>query len=496
MTALQDGGPVEVTTTAPVIIGSGVQSGSTFGIAVTARQAGSVYRATLRTRGTYSLPKPAGRAWLAGDAVFWDNTNKRATNVAAPGFRRIGTAATAAVATAVTGSVALCGPAPRAVYDPRALIVASNRQIMPMNGLSSGSSQFTSYRSAHWTLKDARVGALRLVFANSQLTITGEIDGQDDYTVKASLEYNGTTVPVYFGGQRTGTVKIGTHIVSDPVGISIPADTQFWVRTFAGVDTLGKKWPVGPTANTAIGEGYIGTTDHTDNVAFTGFLSASLFQPAAILATATAAVPSFVMIGSSSAYGQGDTGNGVAPYYDYGYLSRFLSNRYGYVKLTRASDALSFFLADHKRRLALLGTVRPTHIIQQLGSNDLTSAATFATMQSRLQSAWDILASTGAKVIQATMTPVTSSTDAWATVAGQTPHSSNAVRVQINDWIRSMPAPLSGVLEAADAVETARNSGYWKVDGTANKWTVDGTHVSPHGHAQTAALLRDEDLAI
>jgi predicted RecA/RadA family phage recombinase/lysophospholipase L1-like esterase len=494
VTTLQDGGLVEVTTTALATVGGGVLSGSTFGVAVAARRAGSTYRATLRTRGTYQLTKPAGRAWLVGDPVYWDNTNARATTVAAPGFRYIGTAAKAVVAAATVGSVELGGPAPRTVYDPRALRPVRNRNTMHMNGLSSGSNQYSSYRSAHWSLRDARIGTLRLVFTNSYLTTTGEVDGQDDYTIKASVEYNGAVVPVYFSGVRTGTVKIGTHLVSDPVGISIPAGTQFYVRSFVGVDTAGKKWPVGTASYTTIGEGFSATTDRTDDAAYVSFGAASLFAPTVILGTATAASPSFVLIGSSSAYGQGDTTNGVAPYYDYGYLSRFLSNRYGYVKLTRASDALSFFLADHKRRLALLGTVRPTHVIQQLGSNDVTSSASFATMQTRLQTAWDILASTGAKVIQATMTPVTTSSDSWA--SQQTKHASNAVRVAVNDWIRSMPAPLSGVLECADAVESARNSGIWKTDGTAFKWTVDGTHVSPYGHEQAALLLRDEDLAI
>jgi predicted RecA/RadA family phage recombinase/lysophospholipase L1-like esterase len=498
VTALQDGGLVEVTTPALATIGSGVLVGSTFGVAVKSSRSAGAYKATLRTKGTYQLPKSTSRAWSKGDPVYWDNTGKVATAVANVGYRYIGTASAPALAAATIGSVDLSAatPRPRSAYDTRSLVPISNRALMPFNGLSSGSTQFVSYRAAYWSLRDARVGTPRLVFTNSQLTTTGEIDGQDDYTIKASIEYNGAVVPVYFSGQRTATVKVGTLLMSDPVGISIPANTQFYVRTFVGVDTLGKKWPVLTTANTTIGEGYNPTTDRTDDVAFQSFLSASLFAPTCILGTASVPSPSICLIGSSSAFGQGDTTGGEAPYYDYGYLSRFLSNRYGYIKLTRASDALSYFLADHKRRLSLIGTARPTHIIQQLGSNDLTSAANFATMQTRLQTTWDILASTGAKVIQATMTPVTTSTDNWATAAGQTPASSNPVRTAINDWIRTLPAPLSGVLECADAVETARNSGIWKTDGTANKWTVDGTHVSPYGHAQVAAMLKDEDLSI
>lgn len=46
--------------------------------------------------------------------------------------------------------------------------------------------------------------------------------------------------------------------------------------------------------------------------------------------------------------------------------------------------------------------------------------------------------------------------------------------------------PLVGYFETADAVETARNSGKWKVDGTANKYTSDGVHPNALGH-QTMA---------
>jgi lysophospholipase L1-like esterase len=370
--------------------------------------------------------------------------------------------------------------------------VIANRTHYPFNGFSSGSSQATNYRSAHWTRRGGRVSLIRLVFNNSTIGATGEAVGNAAHTVKASIEYNGVIYPVYFGGTtRTKTLAVDEQVVSDAVAISIPADTMFHVRTFLTTEVLGEKWPVAQAANTSLGEGYASTTDKSDDVAYTTFSAASIYCPSAILgythATDTANV---MVIGSSSGWGQGDTAE--ASYYDYGYISRALSNQYGYLKFTRASTAMSQYLtgAGYARMLAWMNVVKPTHVIHQLGSNDLTSGASLSTMQSRLAEMWDILGCTGARVIQATYTPVTTSSDSWATLSGQTLANSNGVRILTNEWIRSVPSSaITGYLETCNVVESSPNSGRWAVNGTANAYTADGTHVTQLGHRETAATL-------
>jgi len=116
-------------------------------------------------------------------------------------------------------------------------------------------------------------------------------------------------------------------------------------------------------------------------------------------------------------------------------------------------------------------------------------------------------------VFQTTITPSTTSTDSFATLANQTAALSfstagNGTREQLNDWLRDggpirdgvaaaigapdairsshNAHPLSGVLEMADTVESSRNSGKWKVDGTALKWTGDGIHPSNYAYVQAA----------
>jgi lysophospholipase L1-like esterase len=369
--------------------------------------------------------------------------------------------------------------------------VVANRTHYPFNGFSSGSSQATNYRSAHWTRRGGRVSLIRLVFNNSSIGASGETAGLNAHTVKASIEYNGVIYPVYFAGARTKTLAVDEQVISDAVAVSIPADTMFHVRTFLTTAVLGEKWPVAQAANTSLGEGFASTTDKSDDVAYTSFSSASVYCPSAILGYTRATDTANVMvIGSSSGWGQGDTAE--AGYYDYGYISRALSNEYGYIKFTRASTAMSQYLtgAGYARMLAWMNIVKPTHIIHQLGSNDLTSGASLATMQSRLAEMWDILGSTGARVIQATYTPVTTSSDSWATLAGQTLANSNLVRIATNEWIRSVPSSaITGYLETCSVVESSPNSGLWQVNGTANAYTADGTHVTQLGHRETAATF-------
>ena len=105
---------------------------------------------------------------------------------------------------------------------------------------------------------------------------------------------------------------------------------------------------------------------------------------------------------------------------------------------------------------------------------------------------------------QTTVTPQTTSTDAWVTTANQTVTAVHARRIGLNDWIRdgapfdtatglavavgatgstivragTRAHPLKGFFEIADIVETSRNSGIWKAG-----WTTDGLHPNATGYA-------------
>lgn len=372
----------------------------------------------------------------------------------------------------------------------KGMVPVANR-VQIGTALSSGSNTGITYRTVHYSRKNSRITGLRLAYGNFYMTTTGEASGNAAITVKSAIEYNGVSYPIYYSGSRTKSLAVDESVISDRCAVSIPANTQFAVRTYVTVVTLGEKWPVGNNASTAIGESYI-ASDVTDAVSSMGTNSAAMFAPYAILGSSSDDAPSILIVGSSSAWGQGDTSGGDGATYDYGYLSRTLNNTYGYIKFTRASTTMNQFLttAGYKRQLDIIMKLQPTHIIQQLGSNDLTGAASYATMQSRCADMWDILSSTGAKVYQKTYTPVTTSSDSWATLEGQTLHSSNTTRLAINEWSKTIPySTLAGVVDCCKFVETSPNKGYWKTDGNASTYTADGTHLTPFAHAGTAASI-------
>lgn len=373
--------------------------------------------------------------------------------------------------------------------------IVSNRARLYDVGKSSGSNQTATYRGSYWATQQGPITGLRLVYPHVFLNSTGEEDGEaENLLIKAAIEYNGAFQRVFFHGRRIAEYEPGSILVSDPVGLRIPAGANFFVRSRISVNTVGHKWPTMTATNTTIGEGY--SSNAADQADDYGVLDnnagAALFGPAAILGEVQSTEPvySVVIIGSSSGAGQGDAAE--APTYDLGYLSRLLGNKVGSARITRASQTLAQWASDSSRRTALLALLAPTHVIIQLGANDVTNNTAFATIIGDLAKVVDACRNVGAQVYLQTYTTVTTSSDSWATIANQTVAASHARRVQVNGWMRNGGAETigaQGYLEIADLVEPARNSGLWLADGTASKWTADGTHLTQFAHRFVASQL-------
>ena len=152
---------IDVVVSKPVVSGAGVLVGSVFGVASTSRKVGGVDVASLRTDGVYRLAKVPGMAWRAGDPVYWDINMNAATNRGGVQHKLIGSATAAAASGDLVGVVRLRGStaAPSSVYDARAVKPVCSRNIMAMNGLSSGPNQFTTYRAAHFALATTAITA-------------------------------------------------------------------------------------------------------------------------------------------------------------------------------------------------------------------------------------------------------------------------------------------------------------------------------------------------
>lgn len=362
----------------------------------------------------------------------------------------------------------------------------TNRAHIPNVTETSGSNRNIVFRTTYWVSKRSAMTAVQLIYSNSYLDATGEHDGKAVIFITSAVEYNGVTTPVTFSGAREVQIAVGGLATSDLITFSVPANTQFFVRHNVRTANASEKHALGYTTRTDWGEGWSLSTPAAQ-VDTTGVLvgngSLAMFPCAAVLGASNESnPPRVIIIGSSSAFGQGEDFATIPMPGDRGYLSRLISNNYGQSVLVCPSNTLQQWITTSTRRMALINAIRPTHIINQLGTNDVIAGVASATVNSQLQTMWTQLAGTGAKVIQTTFTPT--STGTFTTVVGQTP-TQQTIRNAVNAFIRTIPSPLSGILDACAVVESSPGSGVWRVDGGA--WTTDGTHTTRH--AEVAAAL-------
>ena len=78
---IQPGGTVTLTVPSDVSSGDGLLVGSLFGVASGDALSGADVEAV--TEGVFDLAKTSAQAWSQGDKVYWDDTNKECTVVAA-----------------------------------------------------------------------------------------------------------------------------------------------------------------------------------------------------------------------------------------------------------------------------------------------------------------------------------------------------------------------------------------------------------------------------
>jgi lysophospholipase L1-like esterase len=330
----------------------------------------------------------------------------------------------------------------------------------------------------------------------------------------ASVEYPaGTFHRLTFDGAVRQLANGGDFIVSSFVPVTIPDSAEFWTNIWvsAASTILFFNGSTGQVA--ANGEkGTVSTTEVTDFTmnSHTGSAQTYGLWPLALIGRTTARP--LVVLSDSIGEGVGD----VADSADHvGMLARFAGPSHPYINLSQSGDRLELFRQSNSKRLALLAYAK--NVIFGMGVNDIGVGRTLPQIQSDMIAIWTLAKARlpqAGRILQTTITPSTTSTDSFATLANQTaaPNfstSGTGTREQLNDWLRDgapmlagAPAstgtpnalragnalhPLHAVLDLADTVESARNSGKWSVDGTASKWTTDGLHPSAYAHAQAAA---------
>lgn len=303
-------------------------------------------------------------------------------------------------------------------------------------------------------------------------------------TIKASFYIGSTLYPLHFNGSRTAQLTPSGMITSDPIGLRIAKGTTVTVRTFADAGSGNVIKPNGAQFTSGFGGtwtgGSTGVADYTDNASAPGTEVATYFGVVPYAMVGLCNNPCLLVLGDSISAGSSPAGLFSWQRENFG------SSSVNSVHVGLNANICAIFAAGEsasawgnywlKRRMIPFGDVA----IVAYGTND--SGGSVATIQANLQTVWNEIAALGIPVWACTIPPYTSSTDGFVTVDNQTNIRPNINTV--NDWIRTLPPPLTGVIEVSDALSSARNSGKWKAG-----FTSDGIHPNATGQVPLRSIL-------
>jgi lysophospholipase L1-like esterase len=306
-------------------------------------------------------------------------------------------------------------------------------------------------------------------------------------TIKASAVIGGVIYPLFFNGSRVGTLAPGGRLISDPLSNRVAKGAVINIRTYADAGTGNVIRPNGTQETWGYGGtwtgGSTGIADYTDSASPPALETQSYNGIVPLMVVGLCNTNCLLIVGDSISAG--------------GYIS----NLFSWQRENFGSSSGSVFNQVHVGRNANTALIAAggeaaknwnTYWIKRntatfcdvaivaYGANESNDSV--ATIQASLQAVWNDLHAMGIRVWACTITPSTTSTDSWATVGNQTDIRPNINTV--NDWIRTLPAPLVGVIDVSDAVSSARNSGRWKAG-----FTSDGLHPNLTGQVPLQTII-------
>lgn len=379
------------------------------------------------------------------------------------------------------------------------------------NQISTSAGQQFS-RTFHFN-RGSDVAYVQLVFTNWWASAAGEFNSTSVLTQTAAVEYpyafyNQCTV----NGATSWTIPVGGFVITDPVWVPIPKNQRFWVRNWVS-SPAGIPFSAGnvidTSARAAVELCDYSTTTVTDFTVTGGgtntpYSTGAAFYPVAVLGMSN--VPSVAAYGDSRMAGTGDTAGSLTPGFTIpgsyslsgeGEICRSFDVLLPYTNIGCGTDRVAYFntpLAGSANSPLRSGLSQyHTHAHVEYGTNDLTAGTmTDSQVLAQLKIMWNQLAGlNGAagvplKISQSTISPVTTSTDVWATVANQTVVPSNVYRLPLNVELRAMPSPLWAIFDVSAQVEEPTSLGKWKAPtGSTNitsAMTADGTHETPYAY--------------
>lgn len=300
-----------------------------------------------------------------------------------------------------------------------------------------------------------------------------------DSTWAASVQNlrTGERTQMTWGGATTATVQDLTYGYTDTVTLRTPIlrGDKFAVR-------LWVHNPVNPpyytTDNCPPGDlievSGGASNDKTMGGNMADQIALGSLRPAAILSTTTR--PSIYLLGDSRMAGYGDTMDSSL---DVGEAARSVGPYFGYINAGIPGDRLQFYKTNSALRLQL--TQFCSHVIGNLGGNDIIQGRSAPDIIADLNTVWALPGLAGRDISWLTIGPYTSS-------AGPVP-ASESVRQAVNAYIRSTPYPLARHFEMAELDEQYRDAGL-----DVDAYFSDAIHNNRYGylHKQSAQRIRPE----
>lgn len=317
---------------------------------------------------------------------------------------------------------------------------------------------------------------LTLVYGN--YVGNGDTFSGNDIQVKACIQYTGSAIePVFFGVSRTVTITNGAPFVeSSPVGLYIPKDTTFTIRTWVSVAAPGMFIPLNTSFTIAMGEGFVSGSDAVDSTTPPTLSDGQGYGPFAVYAQTRKRSPKAVCIlGDSIATGY----NGVSAPTIASFVQKAFNNNQAtalstdvfYQNVARPSDALTSYVpGGQNTRYRDTLAARCNNFIMCAGNNDIqNSPGTLVSMQANLLSIANKYSLLGNFYV-CTITPRAISTNSFATAGGQTNQGALVTGAANNgSGLIRITAPSHAVQSSGQQIIVANVGGVPNATGT---WTV------------------------
>lgn len=305
----------------------------------------------------------------------------------------------------------------------------------------------------------------------------------NDIQVKACVQYTGSAIePVFFGVSRTVTITNGAPFVeSSPVGVYIPKDTTFTIRTWVSVASSGMFIPLNTSFTIAMGEGFVSGSDVVDSTTAPTLSDGQGYGPFAVYAQTRKRSPKSVCImGDSIATGYaGVSAPTVASFVQKAFndnQATTLTTNVFYQNIARPSAALAEYIPGIQNlRYRDSLAARCNNFIMCAGNNDIqNNPGTLSSIKANLLLIANKYSLLGNFYV-CTITPRCISSNSFATAGGQTNQGALVTGAANNgSGLIRITAPSHAVQASGQQIIVANVGGVPNATGTWVVTRIDG----------------------